>query len=173
MIGEGYRTMHSTKRMYQHFTLWLVMLSFFCTPIANALTTDVKITATFIVPTCELVVPSVVYLGSMKNGLQSYNPFNFQVNCSTPTNTAVFAQALGALDTNSIDTTLMEGSGVKFWLKDNASNKNITLNGESGEVFCSGSNSRTCTLTPNTLVKPENPRGETYTTILLNIRYET
>lgn len=131
-----------------------------------------RLTATFVVPTCELAVPATVYLGSIKNGVQSYRPFSFQVNCSVPTDTSVYAQAVGSLDTGSINTVLMEGSGAKFWLKDETDNKNITLNGESGEVFCAGSNSRTCTLIPNTLVTPDNTRGETSTTIRFNIRYE-
>lgn len=164
--------MKSTKQVIQHIALWLGMLLIGNASLAQAATTaTVTITATFVAPSCELDVPATVYLGSIKNGTQAYNPFSFQVNCRTPANTSVYAQAIEPLDAGSVDTVLMTGSGAKFWLRDEASDKSIALNGDSNEAFCAGENSRTCTLIPNTLVTPENARGETSTTIRLNIRY--
>lgn len=165
--------MTSSKRIIQHAALLLSMLPISNASIANAAAeATATITVTFVAPTCSLDVPAMVYLGSIKNGTQAYNPFSFQVNCSTPTNTSVYAAALDGVESGSNNTVLMRYSGAKFWLKDETSNKNITLNGDSGEVFCAGSNSRTCSLIPNTLVTPSNTRGESSTIIRFNIRYE-
>lgn len=139
----------------------------------EVVTANTRITATFSVPTCELVIPPIVHLGSIINGVQSYNPFSIQMNCSVPTDTSIYAQAIGRLAPGSIDTVLMEGSNARFWLLESTMAKKITLNGDAGETFCSGGVSRICNLIPNTLVTSDDARGETYTVIRFNVRYNS
>ncbi|MGL4666762.1 MAG: hypothetical protein ACRCWR_02385 [Saezia sp.] len=100
------------------------------------------------------------------------------MNCSTPTNTAIYAQALGggpdegSVDTVSMDTLPAGGTGAKFWLKEDKGVEKITLTGDPKAAFCAGTDSRACTLIPNTHATPDTTRGETFTTIRFNIRYD-
>lgn len=176
MTGAGSKAMTSSKRVIQHISFWLGILLIGNASMTHAAeaTADVEISVTFIAPTCELNVPTTVILNPMINGVQEHTPFDIQVACNSQSKTSIFAQTIsGTLADNN--TVLMTGlgsvgSGARFSLRE--SGQNITLNGETGVVFCNGVNARSCTLTPSTEVKPDTPRGIASAIIRFNIRYE-
>lgn len=131
----------------------------------------VPITVTFLAPPCTVSVPSDVALGTIGYGQKTYRPIDIQVNCSGVFQSSLYAQALGTLESGTIDTVLMEGTTAKFWLNAEGSTTKLTLIGSSGTPFCEGSNSRTCVVTPSTLVVQGDKHGSTYTIIRFNLRY--
>ncbi|WP_144345475.1 hypothetical protein [Shewanella xiamenensis] len=132
----------------------------------------VPITVTFLAPPCTVSVPSDVAMGTITYGLKTYRPIDIQVNCSSAFRSSLYAQALGVLESGTINTVLMEGTTAKFWLNAEGSTTKLTLIGSSGVPFCQGNNSRTCVVTPSTLVALGDKHGSTYTIIRFNLRYD-
>ena len=140
----------------------------------------VPITASVKAGTCTLGVPDQVLLGSITPGTKQYNPFNVEITCLTATNTELYAQVVsGNLTAGTTDRVNMAGpvntgTAAQLWLT-SPEGKVITLDGsgstDSTKGFCSDAVSRTCTLTPSTLVDITTPRGQTIATIKFNIRY--
>ncbi|RKJ86473.1 hypothetical protein D6R50_10870 [Aeromonas veronii] len=177
--------MTSSEYIIKHIAFWFGMLligSNSSIAIAAEASATVEIRATFIAPTCELSAPSSVMLKPMRRGDNTVNdPFDIQVNCTSPSNTSVYAELIGGqLNSGSTTVALMnmlDGSSppssnrVLFSLQD-PKNGDITLNGDTGTVFCGGTNSRTCTLEPKTRVPSNAQLGLVSSVIRFNIRYE-
>lgn len=167
--------MTSSKRVIQHISFWLGILLIGNASMTRAaeVTADVEISVTFVAASCDLSAPDTVVLDTMVNGSQMHKSFDIQVTCNTQSKTSIVAQAVsGSLeDTQTVFMTGLgsSGSGARFSLIE--SGQKITLNGDAGNVFCNGVNSRTCTLTPITEVKPDTPRGIASTIVRFNIRY--
>ncbi|EQA8868596.1 fimbrial protein [Citrobacter braakii] len=144
---------------------------------AVTLSDSVTITleATFTEPPCEIDVPPVVHLGSIHYGEKRYRPFALKVNCATASKAEIYAQTTGTLVTGTTDTMVMSGSDTRtnFWLEENGTR--IKLNGETNTTdsgFCPGTESRTCTLTPGTLVSSGAREGERSAVIKFSVRYK-
>lgn len=148
---------------------------------ADTASTDVPITASIKVITCNLEVPDNVTLGSMTPGTQSYPPFSVKIDCPASMNTVLYAQVVsGNLTAGNLDRVDMTGpvtTGIpaQLWLWSQEDAKVITLDGsgnsDSTKGFCSNTTSRSCTLVPWTLVDVTTPRGQTSATIKFSIRY--
>lgn len=158
----------------------IILLSVFNS--ANAVTTSnrVTVTARFTAPPCTLTMPDRVNLGAILPGAQSYPPFIIRLDCPLPAAIiALYAEivqgSLSAGSNNRVDMTGPAGSSgtpVKLWLTDN-DGKEVMLDGsgsseESGR-FCSGTGSRNCTITPNTEVEIDTPRGLTSAMLRFNV----
>lgn len=63
-------------------------------------------------PTCSLMLPESVLLGSIPEGTYDRPPFSITTECDTPVRTALYAQVVrGSLSQNSTDKIDMTGIG--------------------------------------------------------------
>ena len=151
-------------------------------PSARAATSSATVTlkATFTAPPCTLTVPPTVHLGSLLNGTQSYNPVKIDINCPIPTNTVIYGEQIGSAMVGG-NASRMEmtgpagvtGTPAQFWLS--TAGKEIDLTGDGAtdttKGFCAGTDNRSCTLTPSTVVVPDTPRGQTTATVRFSVMY--
>lgn len=177
--------MKSNKRTIQRIVFWLGMLfigSHASIATAAESSANVRISAIFVAPTCELRAPSTVILEQMIPGKTYINkPFDIQMSCTSAANTSIYAQHINGslMMADTVRMELLTGSTihnnrrVQFSLQNKADRQKITLNGVRGSVFCKGNNSRACTLTPITMVPIDAPLGFISTVIQFNIRYES
>ncbi|MEG2567408.1 fimbrial protein [Citrobacter braakii] len=148
---------------------------------ALALTVTKKMTIKLTVeqPTCSVTLPESVLLGSIPEGTYDRPPFIITTQCDTPVRTALYAQIIsGSLIHGAADRMAMMGTGggtpVKLWITDE-DGQSITLDGsgstDSSKGFCSGTEPRSCTLTPYTQVTADTPRGNVSATLRFSVVY--
>ncbi|QPR27777.1 hypothetical protein I6G97_15410 [Edwardsiella hoshinae] len=166
-------------RSHMQANRWLggaILMIGACSAQANVTASaTLPLSASFTAPSCTISVPAVVYLGSIPYGTKIYPPLTITLNCPASAKTEVYAQVIGPLVYNSIDTA--ELTGIDGWaqLFFSLNNVKIKLNGESNKVdsgFCLGIGSRTCSLLPVTWVDPRAREGERSAVIKFNIRYK-
>ncbi|MBU2673304.1 fimbrial protein [Hafnia paralvei] len=147
---------------------------------ATSASATVTIKATFSSQPCTLTMPSAVHLGGLLNGTQSYNPVKIDINCPTPTNTVIYGEQIGSAmvggNASRMEMTVpagVTGTPAQFWLSTEGKEIDLTGDGATDETkgFCAGTDNRSCTLTPSTLVVQDTPRGQTTATIRFNINY--
>lgn len=186
MTGAGHWTMNwnnyvPANVLMQGFVV-SVLLAGSATHQALALTVMKQMTIKLTVeqPTCSLTLPESVLLGSIPQGTYDRPPFSITTECDTPVRTALYAQVVrGSLSQNSADRMEMTGIGggtpVKLWFTDE-DGRRITLDGsgstDSSKAFCSGTERRSCTLTPYTQVAANTPGGNVSATLRFSVVYQ-
>ncbi|QIU92565.1 fimbrial protein [Yokenella regensburgei] len=118
------------------------------TPVRAATSSSVTVTlkATF-APPCTLTVPDQIFLGSILQGMKSYQPFSVEISCPTATNTALYAEVVSGTRTTGSTTRVNmtgpvnTGTPAQLWLTDPAGNE-VVLDGSGKDMpasrFCSG-----------------------------------
>lgn len=142
-------------------------------------TLDITVTE----PPCNITFPSSIVLGTIPQGVHSYPSFDINISCTagSTTSTALFAQLVqGTLTSDHndrIDMTSPEGSSgtpAQLWLtaKDG---KAVVMDGSGStnvnSQFCTGTTDRQCTLTPNTQVAMDTPRGKASAVVRFSVAY--
>ncbi|EIK6281968.1 fimbrial protein [Salmonella enterica] len=151
-------------------------------PPVQAVTTTATVTinANFTAPPCTLTVPPTVSLGSILPGTQSYRPFTVNIECPVPVSSVIYGQQMGSTTIPGNSTRMAmtgpagsSGTPAEFWL--NVEGKDIDLTGDGATDaklgFCAGTDKRSCTLTPSTLVVSDTPRGQTSATVRFSVMY--
>lgn len=148
---------------------------------AATATATLTMNANFSAPPCTVTVPGNIFLGAILPGEKIYPSFTVDVNCTSATRAALYAEPASGEPLISGMTTRIEMSGpagvagtpAQFWL--NTEGKEIDLTGtgatDTARTFCEGTDSRGCTLTPATQVVMDTPKGQTTATIRIGIMY--
>ncbi|MHA7848017.1 hypothetical protein [Serratia sp. D1N4] len=144
---------------------------------ASSDTTTVTVTATFAAPPCTVDIDGtdskMIPLGVLHLGTQAITPFNLNITCSYTRTSSVYAEVVtGGVNTTTPTAVNMVndgdpgnmGSPVLLTLStaDKPAGILYGIGGatDSAQQFCSGEDSRICTVTPTTIVnigtKPGN-----------------
>ncbi|POT58545.1 fimbrial protein [Citrobacter amalonaticus] len=147
---------------------------------ATTATATVTIKATFTVPPCTLTVPPTVHLGSLVNGAQTHYPVKIDISCPTPVSTVIYGQQVGSSLVAGSSTRMAmtgptgsSGTPAAFWLTAESHEVDLTGDGATDKTkgFCAGTDNRSCTVTPSTLVVQDTPRGQTTATVRFSVMY--
>lgn len=148
-------------------------------PVYDSVTVPLTIT-TIAIP-CTVSVPAEVPLGTVVSGLDSqyvpaYPSFAVSVNCTSPLNMEVYAQALTPLRPGSRQYILMTGgSGPAPQLYMTNGGRNMYLDGDTGQAdtgYCEGTTTRTCDVQPMLWAPGNVEPGEWTAMIRFNVRYK-
>lgn len=150
---------------------------------AATATATVVINATFTMPTCTLTMPSIVSLGSLKNGTKAHSPVQIDIECPDggSVETGLYASQMSGELSGTDKMTMVPASGsvagnpALFWLKESGG-ATVKLDGTGADIadnaFCRGTAvKRSCSLTPVTQVFTDTVREEVAATVRFNVMY--